>query len=182
MKLRIQACKPENLDLLVQISRSTFNEAFRHQNNPEDFVQYLDTAFHPGQLNKELQNADSFFYFVFDEETLAGYFKLNQGNAQTELGEDDGLELERIYVIKKFQGRKIGQWMLSRILELAGDLGKSYVWLGVWEHNPQAIRFYEKQGFRKFGTHPYLVGSDRQTDWLMRIELATLGPTRNHCK
>jgi ribosomal protein S18 acetylase RimI-like enzyme len=41
------------------------------------------------------------------------------------------------------------------------------LWLGVWEHNPRAIAFYEKQGFRKVGRHTFMVGSDVQYDDVM---------------
>jgi ribosomal protein S18 acetylase RimI-like enzyme len=48
---------------------------------------------------------------------------------------------------------------------------KDNIWLGVWEHNHQAIKFYTTWGFEKFGDHLFLLGDDPQTDWLMKKEL-----------
>ena len=84
----------------------------------------------------------------------------------------DALELERIYIIKEFQGRKIGQKLLQRAMKIGFERNKAYLWLGVWEKNVDAIRFYQKHGFVKFGTHPYYIGNDKQTDWLMRYDLS----------
>lgn len=171
MNLRIQQCSLAHLDELVKISRTTFIEAFETENNPEDFKNYIDFAFDKERLSGELKNTDSSFYFVYDDTVLVGYFKLNENKAQTDIKENDSLELERIYVLQKFQGNKIGEWMLGQIIGLAMKMNKSYIWLGVWEHNGKAIKFYQRKGFSKFGTHPYYIGKDKQTDWLMQFDL-----------
>jgi len=175
MELHLRPCTPDDLNKLVELSRKTFAHAFREQNNPADFEHYLETAFHPRQLLSELKDANSTYYFVFDHTILIGYFKINQGAAQTDLKEVNGLELERIYVLDTYQGKHIGSWMLKQIAALARNRQKAYIWLGVWEYNTHAIRFYEREGFIKFGTHPYYIGRDKQTDWLMRLNLGNLG-------
>jgi ribosomal protein S18 acetylase RimI-like enzyme len=45
------------------------------------------------------------------------------------------------------------------------------MWLGVWEENPRAIRFYQKQGFVEFDQHIFQLGEDAQTDILMKLNL-----------
>ena len=87
---------------------------------------------------------------------------------------EESMELERIYVLKEFQGLGHGERILNKVKRLAVEAGKSFLWLGVWEKNTRAIKFYEKHGFVKFGTHPYYIGSDKQTDWLMRFDLINL--------
>lgn len=171
MELRLQKCGLDQLDLLVDISIKTFEDAFEKDNNPEDFASYLDFAFNPDRIAAEVKDKDSNFYFVYLNTEMVGYFKLNQMEAQTDIKDGDALELERIYVLKEFQGKQIGKWMLEQIIILAKDKGKSFVWLGVWEHNTKAIAFYEMYGFQKFGTHPYYIGTDKQTDWLMRLNI-----------
>ena len=79
--------------------------------------------------------------------------------------------MERIYVVNTHQGKHIGTWMMQRIIEQAKNENKNYIWLGVWEHNTKAIDFYEKHGFVKFGTHSFTIGTDKQTDWLLRLDL-----------
>ncbi len=171
MCLNFKECTFSDLDTLVSISKDTFTAAFEEDNDPADFQDYIQKAFSPERLEKELKNPNSIFYFVFDDKALAGYFKLNMGNAQTDVNDNDSIELERIYVIQKYQGKKIGSQMLAEILNLGRKRNKGYLWLGVWEHNPKAIRFYQRHGFQKFGEHPYYIGKDKQTDWLFRLDL-----------
>ncbi len=110
-------------------------------------------------------------HFVYDDETLIGYFKLNVEAAQTDVHDPKALEIERIYVLAEHQGKKVGAWMLLQIITKAKTLDKDYIWLGVWEHNPRAIKFYQGHGFIKFDEHPYFIGTDKQTDWLLRLKL-----------
>ena len=174
MDITYARCTSEDLEELVGISKRTFVEAFSHMNQPEDFDNYINLAFSHATLEEELKNPNASFYFVYLGAELCGYFKINKAGAQTDINDKDSLELERIYVAKEFQGRKIGEWMMSTIKKLAEQTGSSYLWLGVWEKNINAIRFYQRHGFRKFGEHPYYIGKDEQTDWLMRCDIPTL--------
>ncbi len=171
MLLQFQKCTSSDLDLLVEIARKTFIAAFEKDNDPDDFKNYIDNAFDTKQIKKQLVNSDSSFYFTFWEEELVGYFKLNQNESQTDDKSPNSVELERIYVLQRFQGKQIGKHMLNKAIQLASQSNKKYLWLGVWQKNTNAIRFYEKNGFLKFSTHPYYIGKDRQTDWLMRYKL-----------
>ena len=171
MALSLKICTSDELKILAAISRKTFADAFEAQNNPEDFKAYVDSAFSEEVLAKELSNNDSTFFFVYKDDKLAGYIKINEGQAQTDIKDSEALELERIYVLEAFQGQKIGRWLLEKVKNLAIEKRKGFIWLGVWEKNTHAIKFYQNHGFSKFGTHPYIIGSDKQTDWLMRCNL-----------
>ena len=171
MNLSYKICTLEDLEILVEISRITFVAAFEKHNNPEDFKAYMKTALGNDKLTKELLDANTRFYLVFSNDDLVGYFKLNLNGAQTEPFGNASVEIERIYVLEEFQGQQIGKHMLFKIIEMAKQEQMTFVWLGVWEMNTSAIRFYERHGFVKFDTHPYYIGKDEQTDWLMRLDL-----------
>lgn len=170
MGLRFQLCDASDLDSLVAISITTFVDAFEKDNDPEDFKTYIDFAFNREKLLEELKTPDTTFYLVFEDANLVGYLKLNENDAQTDIKSEDGMELQRIYVLKDFQRQQIGQWMLEEVKKIASCKQKSFLWLGVWEKNSNAIKFYQKHDFSKFGTHPYYIGKDKQTDWLMRCD------------
>ena len=174
MLLTLTKCDLEHLQDLVVLSRKTFEDAFTHLNDPVDFQTYLNTTFSSEAVMRELGNENSSFYFVYYDNKLAGYFKLNKGASQTDIKDADSLEIERIYVLKEYQGKKIGQWMISEIKEMAKKDHLNYLWLGVWELNKNAIRFYQSNGFEKFGEHPYYIGKDKQNDWLMRFDIPNL--------
>jgi len=68
-------------------------------------------------------------------------------------------------------GKGIGQRLMAACFEYARNGAYDVMWLGVWEFNPRAQRFYEKNGFRIVGRHTFQLGSDPQTDLLMQKEL-----------
>ena len=167
----LRQCLTSDLEALRQISVETFTESFAAQNDPTDFQDYLQKAFSFQQLESEFLNPESRFYFLLLNGQLAGYVKLNEGEAQTEHWNLEAVEIERIYIRSAFQGKGLGSWMIRQLAEQAKASGKRFLWLGVWEENPDAIRFYERHGFTTFGKHPYYIGTDRQMDWMMRLEL-----------
>lgn len=171
MSLTFRKCTGPDLETLATISKETFVDAFEKDNDPDDFQEYIKKAFALDKLALELNNEESLFYFVHEDNLLVGYFKLNVGSAQTDVHDPDAIEIERIYVLAAHQGRNIGERMLREIIKMAREMGKCYVWLGVWEHNTKAIRFYQRHHFKKFGEHPYYIGNDKQTDWLLRLDL-----------
>ncbi|MGB7786758.1 MAG: GNAT family N-acetyltransferase [Salinimicrobium sp.] len=170
-ELDFKKLSPAELPELKELSRSTFFDAFASQNNPEDLHSYLDKAFSEDSLKNELFEPRSEFYFAKIKGKTVGYFKINFETAQTDFQEDDGMELERIYVIKEHQNQKIGQAMLDAVIEMAIQRKMRYLWLGVWEKNEKAIKFYEKNRFKFAGEHEFWVGNDRQTDRIMKLEL-----------
>lgn len=157
---------------LQNISKQTFSEAFTDANTPEDMELFLAKHFDTKKLLAELQEKDSLFYFAQTAEGLSvGYLKLNMGQAQTEFQVEEALEIERIYVLQAFHGKKVGQFLMQKALQIAKEKGKTYVWLGVWEKNEKALTFYRKNGFEAFSTHIFVVGDDAQTDILMKLYL-----------
>jgi ribosomal protein S18 acetylase RimI-like enzyme len=65
---------------------------------------------------------------------------------------------------------------MSAALAAARELGGRSLWLSVWERNPRAIAYYAKSGFRDLGTADFWVGSDRQTDRIMALDLGPSDP------
>ena len=171
MQYEFRQCGLADLDRLVDLSKSTFIEAFQKANDPEDFQSYLATAFSKEKIKEELLEKNSVFYFVEYSGTILGYFKLNEQEAQNEFCEENGMELERIYVVSSAQGKGIGGKILQYVIDIAKRKEKEYLWLGVWEHNLGAYRFYQRLGFEKVGIHPYYIGNDKQIDWLLKKQL-----------
>ena len=162
-------CTVNDWEMLQHISVQTFSDSFRHKNTPENFDAYTSKAFSEDQIKNELQNPNSHFYYFHTSDVLAGYIKLNEENAQTEKQGDDVLEIERIYLYKKYQGKGHGKSMIDFVVKLAKEMGKPKIWLGVWEENHSAIAFYKKMGFVEFGKHKFTIGDDVQTDLLMEL-------------
>lgn len=159
------------IDQLQRIGRKTFSETFASSNTPENMEKYMEEGFSVDKLTEELANPNSQFYFARINNTVIGYLKLNTGVSQTELQDNKSLEIERIYVLNEFHGKKVGQVLYDKALTIANKLDVDYVWLGVWEENTRAIRFYEKNGFIEFDKHIFTLGNDNQTDIMMKLML-----------
>ena len=170
--MEYRKCGAEDLSALRRISCETFTAAFAHLNTPEDMAAHVNGAFAEEKLKRELECPDSSFWFLTADGQLAGYMKLNESAAQTDIHDPMSLEIERIYVSGDYQSRGWGGGQIEKAVGLARDAGKKYVWLGVWEHNARAISFYKRHGFEPFGTHPFYLGNDAQTDILMKRDLS----------
>ena len=159
-----------DVEALQNIGRKTFRETFEEVNSEEDMLKYEAENLSLEKLTQELENPNSEFYFAEKEGEILGYLKLNFGDAQTEKLEE-GYEIERIYVLKAFHGMKVGQILFEKAMQIGKEKEMFSVWLGVWEENHRALRFYEKNGFEVFGKHNFVLGEDVQTDLMMKLAL-----------
>tara|TARA_R110000868_G_scaffold181681_5_gene422641 strand:- start:779 stop:1297 length:519 start_codon:yes stop_codon:yes gene_type:complete len=171
MNIEYKKITEVDLNELINISKSTYIDTFSWGNSIENMSSYINFAFNSERLTNELNEVLSEFYFFYYEDKIAGYIKINFGNAQTEIKENNAMELERIYVLKSFQGKNIGKKVLEKVIAIAHQRNMEYLWLGVWEKNEKAIRFYEKNNFKIFSSHEFKMGDEIQTDFLMKLNL-----------
>lgn len=169
--INIRRVTPEDINQLQKIGRQTFSETFSVGNTEENMRKYLEEGFSKEKLSTELNDKDTEFYFAELENEVIGYLKLNSGQSQTELKDDRAVEIERIYVLKEFHGKAVGQLLYEKAMQVARQKNADYVWLGVWEENPRAINFYRKNGFAEFDKHIFKLGDDEQTDIMMKLQL-----------
>jgi len=161
-----------DIDVLQQLSKKTFSDSFNETNSKQNMDDYLDKEFSLTKLKQQLENPQSEFHVVkMNKDQLLGYLKVNYGEAQTEHLPFAALEIERIYVDKEYQGQKIGELLINKAHQVAKSMSINHLWLGVWEHNLRAIKFYQKIGFEEFDRHVFMVGNDPQTDIMMRKQI-----------
>ena len=171
LNITIVQINDSHIAALQQIGRQTFSETFAESNSAENMAKYLEEAYSYEKLNAELNDTNSIFYFAMMDQSVIGYLKLNFGASQTELKDNNALEIERIYVLKEFHGKKVGQLLFDKAIEIAKEYHVTYVWLGVWEENKRALQFYTKNGFIEFDQHIFVLGDEAQTDIMMKLEL-----------
>lgn len=170
-KVVIKKVSLDELGLLQEIGKKTFQETFSAGNTEENMRKYLEESFSAEKLTRELSDPNAAFYFALMDQKTVGYLKLNFGTSQTELKDETALEIERIYVLKEFHGKNVGQLLYDQAIQVARQMNAAYVWLGVWEENPRAISFYKKNGFVAFDKHVFRLGDDVQTDIMMKLQL-----------
>ena len=171
MDIVIRECTMDDLETLRDLAIRTYVEAFESMNTKENMRIYLATAFSKAKLQEELSNPASRFYFAYGDGELAGWMKLNESEAQTDIHDPESLEVERVYVLKAFQSASVGKSFLDRAMQIARKRGKTYLWLGAWKDNHRALKFYLRYGFRIIGEHSFFVGEDEQSDFIMRKDI-----------
>ena len=164
----------EDARLLTDLAYTTFWDAFANhpRNAPDDLAHYMRQAFNIEQIRFELSEPNTIFLIGEIDGKPAGYAKLIAGSIEPGIIAERPIELSRLYSHQQYLGKGVGQNLMDACFEGARDDGHDVMWLGVWEYNPRARRFYEKNDFRLVGRHTFLLGSDRQTDLLMQRDLS----------
>lgn len=173
-KIKIRQATSEDSKVLTDLAYTTFWDAFAHhpKNAPDDLNHYMRQAFSLEQITAELADEKSIFLLAEIEGELAGYSKLILDNIEPGVTATLPIELSRLYSQQNFLGQGVGQTLMDACFERARQVNRDVMWLGVWEYNPRAQRFYEKNGFRIVGKHVFQLGSDPQTDLLMQKEIS----------
>ena len=153
--------------LLAELGARTFSETFAADNNPEDMAAYLASSFNLTRQATELADAASTFFIAEVSGIAAGYAKLHAGEPEEGIEGAKPVELVRLYVLREWLGRGVGEALMRACVEEARRAGHETMWLGVWERNGRAQSFYRKWNFRAVGEHVFQLGSDPQTDILM---------------
>src|SRR5687767_14484383 len=169
-ELSIRQATTYDAKLLTDLAYTTFWDAFAHhpKNAPDDLAHYMRQAFSFEQITVELADSRNYFLIAEHENKPAGYAKLIIDNIEPGITAERPVELSRLYSHQKYLGQGVGQMLMEACFERARAENRDVMWLGVWEFNPRAQRFYGKNGFRIVGRHTFKLGSDPQTDLLMQ--------------
>ncbi|HEY5692444.1 MAG TPA: GNAT family N-acetyltransferase [Cyclobacteriaceae bacterium] len=157
--------------LLATMGKETFEEAFAKDNTSENMTFYLEQNFNKAKIISEIKDNYTQFFVAFMDDQPAGYAKVRINDEVKKVLKGRAIELERIYVMSSFQGKKVGASLLQACLDHARGNDFQWIWLGVWENNHKAQNFYAKWGFEKFGEHVFQMGDDPQTDWVMKKQI-----------
>jgi len=152
---------------LAELGARTFSDTFLADNDPNDIAAFLAETFSPEKQAAELADAATSYLVAEIDGALVGYAMLQRGVAPACVEGKAPIEIARLYVARAQLGRGTGEALMTRCVEHARNAGHDVIWLGVWERNARAIRFYERWGFRAVGQHVFVVGKDPQNDLLL---------------
>jgi ribosomal protein S18 acetylase RimI-like enzyme len=158
---KIRLATPDDAAALAELGARTFRDAFARDNDPRDMDLYVAKTYGESRQRRELEDPANVAIVAEENGALIAFAQLRR--------EEDRIEIARFYVDQRHHGSGLARELMQHVIDTARNLGMREVWLGVWERNPRAIRFYEKCGFIDVGSHPFLVGTDLQTDRLMSL-------------
>ncbi len=173
MSILIRKALLNETQTLADLAYKTFWDAFHDHpaNAPDDLAAYMGEAFSEEQISRELADERNIFLIAEIDGEMAGYARLIIGTTEEGITAERPIELNRLYSHQKFLGKGVGQTLMDECFRRGRELGCDVMWLGVWEFNPRAQRFYEKNGFSVCGKHVFQLGSDPQIDFLMQLPL-----------
>ena len=172
MEINIRRATLNDASLLSHLSTITFLDTFRGTCTDEEIEQFVKHCFSTGEIYKELQDENDFYFIAYFNGIAAGYIRMKEGESEvTEIKKYRSIELKRVYVLKEYHSKKIGAALMKFALEFADKKKYEAVFLGVWEHNEKARAFYKKWGFTDTGsTHNFPIGNTPQTDnWMIKL-------------
>ena len=173
IELKIRYGKPEAAEVLAPLAVKIFNDTFAENplNKPEDMQAYIAESMSVKAFRAELEDANSIFLIAEIDDNSIGYAMLREGTTEDCVADKNPIELNRLYILHEFHGKGIAEKLMNKCFEIALEKHYKTMWLGVWEFNYRATRFYEKLGFKKVGNHIFQLGSDAQTDLVMEKAL-----------
>lgn len=171
--LKIRRATVQDAEIVAPLAVSVFNDTFADNplNKPEDMRAYIAEFLSVEAFRKDLIDQNSTFFVAEIDNKIAGYAKLAENSTEACVSDENPIELNKLYVAQDFHGKGIAQSLMEKCFAEAVDKNYQTMWLGVWEFNYRAQKFYEKLGFKKIGTHIFQLGSDPQTDWVMEKKL-----------
>ena len=168
----IRRANTSDAQTLSDLSKITFFDTFKDTCSAKDMQGFIHEYFNVELIKKELQDPDDFYFISFINGMATGYIRLKEDSSNVEIiANHKAIELKRIYVLKEYHSQKVGAALMNFALGFAATKNYEMIWLGVWEHNERAKRFYKKFGFEDTGAkHSFPIGNTPQTDnWLYKF-------------
>lgn len=172
--LAIERATVADAPILARAAASLFEQTFGDDNTREDMAAYLAQAFTESRQRTELEDEHTLIWLARDTSNgaVVGYAHLRlDASPAKPTAARNGAEIARLYTDRGWHGRGLGAVLMGACITAARDAGADFLWLGVWERNARAIVFYEKHGFTAIGEQPFMLGTDRQRDVVMALDL-----------
>lgn len=166
--IQITAARLEDVPYMREVGIATYRATFDAHNTPGNMKAYLEEAYNLETLRQEWSEPRSKIFLAWENSNQVGFARVRENNeVESYLGKN-ALELQRLYVLKEMQGKQVGKLLMDAALDYAASEHYEWIWLGVWERNYKAQRFYDNLGFQKFSEHTFQMGDDPQIDWLLK--------------
>lgn len=166
--IKIKTGTIEDVNSLRDLCIETFYKKWKSTNTEEDMQCYMNEFFSNEKLKTELQDPEISYLISQSAEKFIAYTKIKRNSFEGDLGNLKPIEIQRMYVLESYIGQRIGESLMKEVIEIAKKEQFEVVWLGVWEKNYEAIKFYKRFGFDFYGSHDFVLGADITTDLLMK--------------
>lgn len=168
---RIFEARASDSKLVAALAAATFFEAYVESDDPHDLAEYVTESFSADLVEKELESGIATYFLAAWNERPVGYAKLRRADAPECVEDRNSIELQRIYLFGRFTGLGLGRALVEKCVSRASEEGFSTLWLGVWEENEKARKFYRRLEFEQVGTVDFKYGNSCFTNLVMTKEI-----------
>jgi ribosomal protein S18 acetylase RimI-like enzyme len=163
----IRRASAADVNILAKIGSQTFRDSYGRDNDLITMEQYLSLSFSADQIATEIGAPAAVFLLACRGICPIGYAKLNVENFPGCVTGPKPVRLVRMYMEQEYIGKGYGTALMKSCLRESRRGGYETIWLGVWEQNRRAQRFYQKQGFHPVGSQDFIFGREIQQDIIM---------------
>lgn len=159
---------PEDAPALAALGSAAFCASFAHLYCEEDLNAFLGASHSPAKVAAEVVDPGMRVQLATDDDgALLGFCKLVMANGWPDHARAARvIELKQLYTAPAATGRGIGAALMDWALAEAQAYGAGEVQLSVYSDNTGAQRFYNRYGFAKVADIHFMVGHQRDDEFL----------------
>ena len=173
--IQIKQADPEDAEIISSIGRKSFRSAFEYLfNDKNELREYLDYTYDTRKISHSICKHNNVFFLAFSDGNPAGFAKVKKHSLNYQVESGAQMELQKIYILPEFHGNGLGSALMNSVFILAQELKPDIIWLDTHISNFKAIAFYEKRGFKKYGKHSFIIGTQTFEYHVMTIPLQSL--------
>ena len=168
MNTTIRRATAEDAAALAELGATTFIESFGQLYVPRDLQAFLEESHTVAAYAKALANPDYALWIAIRDGRAIGYAQAGPcGLPHQDVQPSDG-ELKRLYLLKSEQNGGVGRALFDQALAWLERNGPRMLWISVWSENLGAQRFYGRHGFEFAGEYEFIVGEQRDREFIYR--------------
>lgn len=152
---------------LASLGERGFTAKFGHLYRPQDLATFLEESHTKAKVAKEIADPDMRVILAERDGQLLGYCKLVLACGWPEHARGRRvIELKQLYTDPEITGQGVGARLMDRALEEARGFGADEIQLSVYSENLGAQKFYRRHGFDKTADIHFMVGEQRDAEFL----------------
>jgi ribosomal protein S18 acetylase RimI-like enzyme len=169
--IRIRKAKLEEVPAVRQLAIEVYTDTFAEHNTEANMAAFFNENYSLDKFTSEYLEKNSELFVALDNLKIVGFLRVRKNDEVADKLGNNTMELQRLYVHKDYHGTPVARKLMDKFFDVAKNQKVEWVWLGVWEKNFRAQKFYSKFGFERFGEHIFQMGDDPQTDWLLKKKM-----------
>jgi diamine N-acetyltransferase len=159
------------LQVICVLAITTHYEAYFQLDPSDELADYCLRFFNLETVKNELENPKLTYLIAEFEGNAVGFAELREGKKIECIEGKNAIEIQRIYVIEPMKGKGIGKELLEKCCEIGSEKGYETIWLGVWDKNVEAQKFYQKIGMENVGLTDFSDGKNEFLNFVFAKEI-----------